>query len=258
MINNCRGLYMAIDTTAKTYENRTLQFYGAAYGDSNVSLTAIINGTTVFSGEVATINTPMPLSPVIFPSPTLLFSIENSTLFSTNWAGSYPMSIIVDGGLGVVFGEIKCNYMAKQNVTTISVMENSSITGNILTVGTVSSGTVAVGQVLNGTGIAANTQIVSGSDTTWTVNNSQTVPNTTITGNFVVSDVGVADEYRQCYNGSPVNSENTIDTRSNVKIDGVTQVPLLPHSEGLWTWDISTGSTFEYNLNVSFGNCAQS
>jgi len=87
---------MAIDSNGKNYENRTLQFYGLAYGDSNVSLTATINGETVFSGEVPTINSPMPTPPIDLPS--ILFSLENSVLFPTNWQGSLPMSITVTGG----------------------------------------------------------------------------------------------------------------------------------------------------------------
>ena len=248
---------MAIDSNGKQYENRTLQFYGSAYGDSNVSLTATINGTTVFSGEVATINAPILLPPVDLTSTTLLFSVDNSTLFPTNWCGSYPMSITVTGGLGVVFGNIYCNYIFTATHTIQSVMENSSIDGNILTVGTVSSGTVAIGQILHGTEIVANTRIVSGSDTTWIVNNSQTVPNTTITGGRITLNPGVADEYQFCYNGTPSNSENTPDPRSSVTINGVTQVPPNELSKGLWTWIIPTDSTIAYNLNVSLGNCAQ-
>ena len=67
---------MAIDFNFRNYGNRTLQFYGYAYGDSNVSLTATINGDTVFSGEVATINAPIPLLSIDLTSATVLFSIE--------------------------------------------------------------------------------------------------------------------------------------------------------------------------------------
>ena len=247
---------MAIDSNGKHYEYRTLQFYGSAYGDSNVSLTATINGTTVFSGEVATINTPILLPPTP-PSATVLFSIDNSPLFPTNWYGSYPMSITVTGGYGVVFDNIYCNYMHKPTAITQSIMENSSIDGNVLTVGTVSYGTIAIGQTLIGTELAPRTRIVSGSDTTWIVNHSQTVPNTTITGDLVTLNPGVAEEYYPCYYGNPVNSENTSDTRSSVIIDGVPQVPPNEPSKGLWTWVVPNGSTIAYNLNVSLGNCAQ-
>ena len=167
------------------------------------------------------------------------------------------MSITVSGGYAAVFNNIKCNYMSKGYITT-TVMENSSISGNVLTVGTVSSGTVAIGQLLTGTDIVANTVIESGSDTTWIVNNSQTVPNTTITGELITTVPGVADEYQPCYNGNPTNSEATPDPRSSVIIDGIAQVPPLPKSQGLWGWIVPSGSTIAYNLNVSLGNCAQS
>jgi hypothetical protein len=247
---------MAIDSNGNTYENRTLQFYGYAYGDSNVSLTATINGITVFSGEVPTINSPIPVLPVDFSNEVILFSIENSTLFPTNYSGAYPMSITVSGGYAAVLNNINCNYMPESTVTT-SVMENSSISGNVLTVGTVSSGTVVIGQILNGTGIVANTRIESGFDTTWIVNTSQTVPNTLITGELITLSPGVADTYQLCYYGNPVNSENTPDPRSSATIDGIAQVPPTPKSQGVWGWLVPTGSTIAYNLNVSLGKCAQ-
>jgi len=248
---------MAIDNNGKVYEYRTLQFYGYAYGNSNVSLTANINGNTVFSGEVATINTEIPPPQNDITNAPLLFSVNDSTLLPTNWAGTYPMSITVNGGYGVVFGNINCNYMNSGTASPQTIMENSSISGNVLSVGTVSSGTVAIGQVLQGTDVIANTHIVSGSDTTWIVNNIQTVPTTTITGYLITINPGVADEYQLCYNGKPVNSENTPDPRSSVTIDGITQVPPLPASKSLWSWVIPSGSTISYNLNISLGNCAQ-
>jgi len=241
---------MATDNLGLTYENRTLQFYGLAYGDSNVSLTATINGTTVFSGEVPTINSPMPVPPVDFSNEVILFSIENSTLFPTNYSGAYPMSIAVSGGYAAVLNNINCNYMLTNNVNT-TVMENSSISGNVLTVGTVSSGTVAIGQRLTGTDVVANTSIVSGSGTTWIVNNSQIGPNTTIIGKFNKPVDGTANDYVLCYNGNPVNSEGTPDPRSSVVIDGINQVPPLSKSSGLWGWIVPSGSTISYNLNIS-------
>ena len=246
---------MAIDSNGKVYENRTLQFYGLAYGNSNVSLTATINGTTVFSGEVPTINSPVPAPPVDFSNEIILFSIENSTLFPTNYSGAYPMSIAVSGGYAAAFNGINCNYMLTGNVTATTVMENSSISGNVLTVGTVSSGNVSIGQFLNGTGIVDATRIESGSDITWIVNNSQTVPNTTITG--IIPEPGVADIYGPYYDVNPAFDTETIDPRSSVTIDGIAQVTPATKVWGIWRWFVPTGSTIAYNLNVSLGNCAQ-
>ena len=248
---------MATDNLGLTYENRTLQFYGLAYGDSNVSLTAIINGTTVFSGEVPTVNSQ------ISNNDTLLFSLENSVLFPTNWQGSLPMSITVTGGNGVIFNDVNSNYIQSGIVVEQVVMENSSIEGNVLTVGTVTSGTVTANLKLSGNGVFSNTFIQSGSGSTWIVATrpdpsvGQSVPSTTIIGKIYNPIPGNATAYFCCYNGTPTNSENTPDPRSSVTIDGVAQVPPLVPSQGVWTWQVPTGSTIAYNLNVSLGNCAQ-
>ena len=249
---------MAIDSNGKNYENRTLQFYGLAYGDSNVSLTATINDNIVFSGEVPTVNSQ------ISNNDTLLFSLENSVLFPTNWQGSLPMRITVTGGNGVIFNDIKSNYKTVVLLTQKVVMENSSIEGNVLTVGTVTSGTTTTDLLLSGNGVFANTFIQSGSGSTWIVATqpdpsvAQSVPSTTITGTSKRSIPGNATAYFNCYDGTPANSENTPDPRSSVTIDGVAQVPLLVPSKGIWTWQVPTGSTIAYNLNVGIGNCAQS
>ena len=249
---------MAIDSNGKNYENRTLQFYGLAYGSSNVSLTATINGNIVFSGEVPTVDSQ------ISDNDTLLFSLENSVLFPTNWQGSLPMSITVTGGNGVKFNDINSNYMVSRVSVEQIVMENSSIEGNVLTVGTVTSGTVTARLVLSGNGVFANTVIQSGSGSTWIVATypdpsvGQSVPSTTITSEKYNFIPGTADDYRQCYYGIPVNSENTPDPRSSVTIDGVVQVPPVVPSKGSWSWQVPPGSTIAYNLNVGLGNCAQS
>jgi hypothetical protein len=91
-------------------ENRTLQFLGYAYGNAPVLLNAHINGTIVFSGEVPTIDAPIPSTPGL-PGNQTLFSVENSPLFSTDFSGAYPMTISVANGYGVLVGEINCNYM---------------------------------------------------------------------------------------------------------------------------------------------------
>ncbi len=62
-----------------------------------------------------------------------------------------------------------------------------SISGTTLTVDSVSSGTLAIGQKITGTGISANTYITAGSGSTWTVSVSQTVgAGTTITAGHAV------------------------------------------------------------------------
>jgi hypothetical protein len=58
-----------------------------------------------------------------------------------------------------------------------------SITGTILTVTSVISGSIETGNSLYGTGITPGTFIISGSGISWIVNQSQTVSTTTITAN---------------------------------------------------------------------------
>jgi hypothetical protein len=92
-------------------QNRTFKFYGLGYGATPVTVTATINSTQVFSGEIPTADVSTSVQPT--PSPTeqeLLFSIDNSALLNTDFAGSLPMTIVVTGGSGVVFGEVLSNY----------------------------------------------------------------------------------------------------------------------------------------------------
>jgi hypothetical protein len=238
--------------------NRTLQFYGYAYGSTPVQLNAHINGQVVFSGPVSTIDTPIPPPPSDMTSAPVLFSVENSALVPTEFSGSLPMTVSVATGTGVVLGEIYCNYMPTGNVVVTDevTMENSSISGTTLTVGSVTSGTITIGQSIAddaGT-IVDGTVITAGSGSTWTVNISQTVASTTIQGGIEIPVPGDAATFVDCFDGIPANSEGTPDSRSSVAIDGVTQVPPAPASEGQWTWIVPQGSTIACNLNISQGS----
>jgi hypothetical protein len=259
---------MATDNLGLTYENRTLQFYGAAYGNTPVTLTATINGTSVFSGEVPTIDSPLPSPSPPIPTPNVLFSINESSLFPTNWQGTYPMSISVTGGDGAVFGFINSNYMEYIHwpPTRSLSTANSNVIGNVFTIGNIISGSPAVGQLLLANieaniSFVGNATLVSGNDNTWILeavgepNNYHDIAVEAM--GPPISLAGNATGFMNCYNGTPANSENTPDPRSSVTIDGTTQVPPKPKSYGTWTWLVPTGSTIAYNLNVSLGNCAQ-
>ena len=84
------------------------------------------------------------------------------------------------------------------NVTTTAsvtgfISDGSGNAGTIFNVGSVISGTLAVGQVITGTGIAANTRITAlgtgtGGVGTYTVNISQVVSATTVSGNPWISN----------------------------------------------------------------------
>ena len=91
--------------------DRTLQFCGYAYGDVPVQLNAHINGQLVFSGAVDTLNEPLPLPTIDMANAPPLFSVTSS-LFSTDFSGSYPMTVTVGTGTGTYVCAINSNYMA--------------------------------------------------------------------------------------------------------------------------------------------------
>lgn len=88
---------------------RTFQFIGAAYGNSPVTITASINSTQIFSGPVTTLDQPI-ASPPSTSNNIVLFTIDNSDLLNTDFAGSLPMTVSVTGGYGITVGQITCNY----------------------------------------------------------------------------------------------------------------------------------------------------
>ena len=93
--------------------NRTFQFYGIGYGNTPVTVTARVNSTEIFSGQIPTVD--QTIDPWPYPQPaevdtTVLLSLTDSALLNTDFAGSLPMTVIVSGGYGVMFGKIESNY----------------------------------------------------------------------------------------------------------------------------------------------------
>jgi hypothetical protein len=91
---------------------RTFQFYGVAYGNSPVTITASINSTQIFSGTVHTIDQPFPDSCPNESDQVVLFTINDSAALNTDFAGSLPMTLVVSGGTGAWVEQITCNYHA--------------------------------------------------------------------------------------------------------------------------------------------------
>jgi hypothetical protein len=226
--------------------NRTLQFHGYAYGSEPVQLNAHINGEVVFSGPVTTVDQPLPVNtPVDTASAPVLFSIENSPLFPTDFSGSYPMTISVATGSGIVVGRVRCNYMLTGNNSPAFESTDSTVTGNILTIGTLVSGTVAVGQYV----IPPHLYIESGSGSEWTLNGTVDVPvgPTAIIGSIDTKIPGNETIFSPCYLDDP---------RSNVSIDGIPKDPTRSGANGTWCWIVQQGSTLSCDFSVSLGNVA--
>jgi len=238
--------------------NRTVQFNGYAYGDTPVQLNAHINGELVFSGEVPTQASLLPAATDPRGAPAL-FTVENSPLFPIEFSGTYPVTISVATGYGIIFGVVESNYMESSS-TTLTTITNSSINENILTVGEVVSGTVKIDDFVTDENQTFYNSIVSGSGNSWTVEENQIVtPTTLYTGN-VVNYPGNSTSFYNIFNDT-VNYEsiNVYDSRSNVTIDGVFQATPIPPRDTLnstWTWVVEQGSTIAFTLNISQGNVA--
>ena len=100
---------------------------------------------------------------------------------------------ITDNGVNVYIVDGAYRYTWRINVPSVANFVGS-ILGTTLTISKVNSGTVAIGQALNGIGLSAETVILSGSGTTWTVNISQTVASTQIFASNTISFQGaIAD-----------------------------------------------------------------
>ena len=97
-----------------------------------------------------------------------------------------PSCAIPVGSLITVAGVTPSGYNAANVAvtasSTLSFSATGSISGTTLTVSSV-TGTVSIGQEIFGASVNGNSYITSGSGTTWTLNRSQTVSSTTITGN---------------------------------------------------------------------------
>ena len=142
------------------------------------------------SGNVIQISTSSGGSPMVFvasgtPTVTaandqfLNFWAQNSKI---DGSGSW-FSMWFGGHMSI----IDCDMSAW--APTSPAVFTGSIAGTTLTVTSVASGAIAIGQVFEGVGVAAGTRITAGSGLSWTVNDSQTVASTTMT--VVVFAIGL-------------------------------------------------------------------
>lgn len=130
-------------------------------------------------------------SPTVITVPT---APANGTAVSFNAGsgGTLPTGITADAAY-YVYNRTGTTYnlsTTSGNAQTVTITAGATVTGSIsgttLSVTSVTGGRLAVGQVITGTGISANTTITSigtagGGIGAYTVNNSQTVASTTIT-----------------------------------------------------------------------------
>lgn len=128
------------------------------------------------------------------PTPTGSVNIQpkiSSRVLAASGTGSVatvyfsPTLTIPVGTLITIAGVTPSGYNASSVAVTasssLSFSATGSISGTTLTLSSI-TGTVSIGQEIFGTSVHGNTYIVSGSGSSWTLNRSQTVSSTTITG----------------------------------------------------------------------------
>lgn len=263
--------------------NRTLQFFGKAYGTEPVRIIAHINNQLVFDGTVNTVDAPINVE----DTESVLFSVGPSPLFPVDFEGTVPMTVSVELG-DVVLGEVYSNLM-RGVVITGATKITGAVNGRALTTSLVESGTVAEYCALSGDPVDAtalspnmpnsgqisqlmvvagggtsgqvgkNTYVESGSGNTWILaENLIPLPqgSVNLVGIAWEENQGNANIYQRAYTGVPANADSTKDPRTSVVIDGVAKTPERPPSNtgGTWRWVVKDGSMLTCNLTVSKGN----
>ena len=123
----------------------------------------------------------------VLPGGALAYVVSGNVLYSINTAfvatrlgilntDTGPVKITDNGTAAYLSdGANRYYYMLQNAVFT------ASISGTTMTVSAETSGVIAIGMTITGTGVTAGTTITAGSGASWTVSASQTVSSTTIT-----------------------------------------------------------------------------
>ncbi len=97
-------------------------------------------------------------------------------------ANSKGALVSIRGAVLQIPGVVDCftaeNYNAYQTVVNVKATASAHIIGTALTIASLTTGTIAIGQNVSCVGVADGTVITSGSGSSWVVTPSQTVPST--------------------------------------------------------------------------------
>ena len=205
---NHRYNFSALNTSGKYWPLTCIDIAGGASPNvNNVTISNVVNrieaGSTFANlGTFINCNANGNINNVI-ASATYLdnggLGVTNSWLQNVNLGGwgNAPFKLLthslslydsLDKGQSLAFGGAKTYLPASAGFgSTATAVFTGDIAATTLTVSAVTSGTIAIGQLIYGTGITNGTVITAGAGASWTVSNSQTVASTTITSNWNIA-----------------------------------------------------------------------
>jgi hypothetical protein len=90
--------------------NRSFRFYGVGVGPNTVEITAKFNGAQVYSGPVFTVSDSAFATSSLQELSQIMFTIEDSAEYNTDFSGVVPLEITVTQGNMVAFNDVQANY----------------------------------------------------------------------------------------------------------------------------------------------------
>ena len=158
----------------------------------------------------------------------------------TALTGTPSLGLVLSGGSITAY-----TYITTQNTATFT----GSITGTALTT-SAPTGTIAIGMVVTGGTVSAGTYIVSGSGSSWVVNNSQTVASASLTGtSWVVSTSQSAGTA-----GSPVSITGTAYTIDDAPTAGSVNTTITTGGDTLVINSTTISGTSYANLATAIND----
>jgi hypothetical protein len=213
--------------------NRTLRFYGKGFGSTPATMDVVLDGTTIFSGPVTTVDETFNTAEV--PSwPASYYDVNFTAELPVLFTGLKPMTVTVTNGT-IVVGQITANYQGIPNPvwTTEEFNALNDINSSTAEERLAIRSAKAVPEFSQ-----VDLDIIAGTDQT--------------AKQVVYVTHGVAT-----YVGDPTLWDDTpagIDSRVDTVLNGVSVTPdRLPDENGTWSWSLYSGDTLAYNLDIVAG-----
>jgi hypothetical protein len=95
--------------------NRSFKFYGIGVGTIPAEIIATFNGIELYSGPIATVTENVFSTSSLWDINQVLFTLDDSSEFNTEFSGIVPLSITVTNNVLVAFDNVTANYFGMPN-----------------------------------------------------------------------------------------------------------------------------------------------